>query len=100
MTIDPQPLTVPVTPVILALNNAHSIELSWLDADLLDFLVEQSFYARIGTVDAFLLAFDHTAQYDSPNYLWFSQRFPRFVYIDRVAVVPAMRGRGYARLLY
>jgi hypothetical protein len=61
------------------------IELSWLDAERLDSLVEQSFYAReIGTVDAFLLAFDHTAQYDSPNYLWFSQRFPRFVYIDRV----------------
>ena len=64
-------------------------------------MVEQSCYARkIGSADAFLLAFDHTAQYDSPNYLWFSQRFPRFVYIDRVAVAPAVRGRGYARLLY
>ena len=64
MTIDPQPLTVPVTPVILALNNAHSIELSRLDAERLDSLVEQSFYARkIGTVDAFLLALDLTAQY-------------------------------------
>jgi len=101
MTIDPQPLTVPVSLAILALNNAHSIELSRLDAERLDSLVEQSFYARkIGTVEAFLLVFDHTARYDSPNYLWFSQRFPRFVYIDRVAVAPAVRGRGYARLLY
>jgi len=29
------------------------------------------------------------------TYLWFSQRFPRFVYIDRVAIAPTMRGRGY-----
>jgi predicted GNAT superfamily acetyltransferase len=101
MTIDPQPQTASVSPAILALNNAHSIELSWLDAERLDSLVEQSCYARkIGSADAFLLAFDHTAQYDSPNYLWFSQRFPRFVYIDRVAVAPTLRGRGYARLLY
>ena len=51
MTIDPQPLTVSVSPAILALNNAHSIELSWLDAERLAYLVEQSFYARkIGTV--------------------------------------------------
>jgi len=38
--------------------------------------------------------------YDSPNYLWFRQRYPRFVYVDRVVVARAMRGRGYARLLY
>jgi uncharacterized protein len=34
------------------------------------------------------------------NYLWFQQRYSRFVYIDRVLVAPLMRGRGYARLLY
>jgi uncharacterized protein len=61
----------------------------------------QAFYAiRIGKLDAFLLALDQTVAYDSPNYLWFRQRYPRFVYIDRVVVAPAARGRGYARLLY
>ena len=43
---------------------------------------------------------DQTVAYDSPNYLWFRQRYRRFVYVDRVVVAPAARGRGYARLLY
>jgi predicted GNAT superfamily acetyltransferase len=28
------------------------------------------------------------------------RRYRRFVYVDRVVVAPAVRGRGYARLLY
>lgn len=86
---------------LLALNNAHAVELSWLEPARLSLLLDQAFYARrIGNVDAFLLALDETARYDSPNYLWFRQRYKRFVYVDRVAVAPAARGRGHARLLY
>jgi uncharacterized protein len=86
---------------VLALNNAHAVELSWLDANRLASLLEQAFYARrVGSIDAFLLAFDEHAAYDSPNYLWFRDRYPRFVYIDRVVVAVGARGRGLARLLY
>ncbi len=86
---------------ILALNNAHAVELSWLEADKMASLLRQAFYARrIGDVDAFLIALDETADYASPNYLWYRQRFARFIYIDRVVVSAAARGRGYARLLY
>ncbi len=88
-------------PIILALNNAHAVELSWLDPARLSLLLRQTFYARrIGAADAFLLALDHRAQYDSPNYLWFRERYPRFVYVDRVVVAPAARGLGLARWLY
>ena len=52
------------------------------------------------TVDAFLLAFDQDAQYDSPNFLWFRSRYPRFVYVDRIVVASSARGRGHARRLY
>jgi len=41
-------------------------------------------------------AFDQGAAYYSPNYLCFRQRYRRFVYVDRVVVAPAARGRGYA----
>ena len=51
-------------------------------------------------LDAFLLAFDQDAHYDSPNFLWFRARYPRFVYVDRIVVAIAARGRGYARRLY
>ncbi len=46
------------------------------------------------------MAFDHDADYDSPNYLWFRARYPRFVYVDRIVVAPAMRKRGLANRLY
>ena len=101
--IDPADVTArgSLGPALLALNNAHAQELSWLEPERLAHLVQQAFLAsRIGGVDAFLLAFDQDADYDSPNFLWFRSRYARFVYVDRVAVVPAARGRGYARALY
>jgi uncharacterized protein len=95
------PISSAVEPALLALNNAHAAELSWLDEDRLAMLLRRAFHARrIGAVDAFLLAFDENAIYDSPNYLWFRQRYRRFVYVDRVVVAPAARGGGFARLLY
>lgn len=103
MASDPAPnlLNDDAKRAVLALNNAHAIELSWLEAAQLDQLVQEAFYARqIGGGDAFLLAFDQRARYESPNYLWFRERYPRFVYIDRVVVAQMMRGRGYARALY
>ena len=86
---------------LLALNNDHARELSWLEPQRLEYLVSAAFLARrIGNVDAFLLAFDQDARYDSPNFLWLRARYPRFVYVDRIVVAASARGRGCARRLY
>ncbi|MEQ1953750.1 GNAT family N-acetyltransferase [Mesorhizobium yinganensis] len=86
---------------VLALNNAHAAELSWLEPDDLRHLIAQAFYAEaVGECDAFLIAFDQDADYASPNFQWFRARYRRFVYVDRVVVSPAARGRGLARTLY
>jgi predicted GNAT superfamily acetyltransferase len=91
----------PLAEALLALNNDHAQELSWLEAAKLRDLVNQAFSARrIGAVDAFLLAIDQSARYDSPNFLWFGDRYPRFVYVDRIVVAESARGRGHARRLY
>ena len=91
----------PLGKALLALNNEHARELSWLEPERLQHLMEQAFSARrIGSVDAFLLAFDQGADYDSPNFLWFRARYPRFVYVDRIVVASSARGRGHARRLY
>jgi predicted GNAT superfamily acetyltransferase len=90
-----------LTSALLALNNAHAQELSWLEPARLRHLIRQAFLARrIGDLDAFLLAFDQDADYDSPNFLWFRSRYPRFVYVDRIVVAASARGRGCARRLY
>ena len=96
-----QPLGPAYAERALALNNEHARELSWLEADRLIELVGRAFLARrIGAVEAFLLAFDQDADYDSPNFLWFRECYRRFVYVDRIVVAGSARGRGHARRLY
>lgn len=89
------------SPALAALNNAHAAELSFLSRDRFAALIDRAFLAcRIGEDDALLLTFDQDAGYDSLNFLWFRDRFDRFVYVDRIVVSPSARGRGLARRLY
>ncbi|RYF90942.1 MAG: GNAT family N-acetyltransferase, partial [Caulobacteraceae bacterium] len=70
---------------LLRLNNDHAVELSLLDAAGLRRLVGAAFLAlRAPPAEALLIAFDQDAAYDSPNFLWFRERYARFVYVDRV----------------
>jgi len=89
---------------ILALN-AESIQfLSPLDAPRLHALHAQAAYHRVAElgdrVAAFLLVLREGADYDSPNYRWFTQRYAQFLYIDRVVVDTAAQGHGLGALLY
>jgi len=84
-----------------ALNNRHARETSHLDAPAWRRLVDTAFAAL--TIDppaSLVVALDQDALYDSPNFLWFRRRYPRFVYVDRVVVAETARGRGLARALY
>lgn len=93
--------SLPLRTALLALNNEHAVELSWADEARFRSLVANACFAeRVGFADALLIAFDERARYDSPNFLWFRERYPRFVYVDRIVTSPAVRGRGIARLLY
>ncbi|HWA29837.1 MAG TPA: GNAT family N-acetyltransferase [Rhizomicrobium sp.] len=91
-------------PAILSLNEESVRFLSPMDAAALAKWAEAACYLRVveaeGQVGAFLLGFRKDADYDSPNFLWFNARFDDFVYIDRVVVAPAFRGRGLADRLY
>ena len=85
--------------------NFEAVEMtSPMDAARLAHLDAQSAYHRVvregGAVVAFLLAFREGADYDSPNYVWFAQRYPRFLYIDRVVVAATHQGRGLGAMLY
>lgn len=89
---------------ILRLNLESEHLLSPLDAERLAQLDAQAAYHRVvehdGQVAAFLLAFREGADYDSPNYRWFAERYERFVYIDRIVVASLHQGRQLGRALY
>ncbi len=89
---------------ILALNLESEALVSPTDAERLRQLDAQSAYHRVveidGQVAAFLLAFREGAEYDSPNYRWFAERYPQFLYIDRIIVSERYQGRQLGRALY
>ena len=90
-----------VTAPLLELNNRHAEQLSYLTLERMRTLVDRAFLACcVGEADALLLAFDQSADYDSPNFLWFRERHERFVYVDRIVVDSRARGRGLARAIY
>lgn len=84
-----------------ALNQLHAVELSSLSRDGFATLVSKATHAvAVADQAAFLLAFDQDADYDSPNFLWFKARYPKFLYVDRIAVATSHRRLGLARRLY
>jgi predicted GNAT superfamily acetyltransferase len=87
---------------ILELNRDSEALLSPMDAGRLRELDAAAAYHRVAgePVAAFLLAFREGAGYDSPNYRWFSQRFDRFLYVDRIAVAASARSAGLGGALY
>ena len=96
----PHPITPDLIPALHRLNQDHAVELSSLTQDKLEQLISLAAYAQCCDDGAFLLAFDQDADYDSPNFLWFRERYPRFFYVDRIVVSPLRRGEGLARFLY
>jgi predicted GNAT superfamily acetyltransferase len=88
-------------PLMLALNNAHAMEVNALTADLLAALVAVAAHARV--VDGghgFLLALNERTPVQGPNHAWFVARYPAFLYIDRIVIAAESRGLGHARRLY
>ncbi len=82
-----------------ALNNAFAKETSFLDEADWARLTDMARFA-FATPDAFVIAFDQDADYDSPNFLWFRDRYERFAYVDRIVVSDRAHGRGLGRALY
>ena len=85
---------------LLALNNAHQKETSFLTPDAWRHLISEAYDAMCMGTQGFLITFDQSADYDSTNFVWFQKKYPRFVYVDRIVVAATARGKGVARQLY
>lgn len=89
---------------ILALNAAEVEKTSPLDHAQLAGLLAMSAFSRVAVTDghvvAFVIALADGAPYRNDNYAFFSARFPRFLYVDRIVVDAGMAGRGIGAALY
>lgn len=89
---------------VLALNNAAGPTILPLDTAKVGRFFDNAEYFRIAEVDGhiagFLIALREGNDYESANFLWFRERYPAFVYIDRIVVAKPYRGLGLGRVFY
>jgi predicted GNAT superfamily acetyltransferase len=89
---------------ICALNLAEVQHTSAMDITRLAELNAISCYHKVaclgGIVSAFLLAMCNGSPYKNDNFEWFSKKYSRFLYVDRVVVSSASRGLRLGSLLY
>lgn len=99
-----RPYTPADLPAVLALNNANVPELNELDADGVARLAGMAELALVAEVDGafsgFCWTFGPGLAYESLNYVWFSERYTDFCYLDRIAVHPDFRRFGVGRGFY
>lgn len=89
---------------IVELNDAVVRDTSAMDSDRLQQLHILAFEHRVALADdrvvGFLLSMRDGAKYANDNFGWFAERYPQFVYIDRIVVDKAFAGQGIGRRLY
>ncbi|MEP7096435.1 MAG: GNAT family N-acetyltransferase [Dokdonella sp.] len=89
---------------VLAINNAAGATILPLDASALHSMYEQACYFRMAEIDGniagFLPAMREDSEYASTNFRWFKDRYPEFVYIDRIVIAKPYRGLGLGRVFY
>ncbi|MEM8497515.1 MAG: GNAT family N-acetyltransferase [Pseudomonadota bacterium] len=89
---------------ILALNEQAVPHVNSIGITQLSDLANQSFYFKVALLEnqvvGFLLCLSTSANYDSLNYQWFSQRYTEFIYVDRIVVSPDHAGLGIGKQLY
>ena len=89
---------------ILRINEAEVARTSAMDAAALERFAAMAAVLDVvesgGEVVAFLLALREGAPYANDNYAWFSARYPRFLYVDRIVVDASQAGRGIGAALY
>jgi predicted GNAT superfamily acetyltransferase len=89
---------------LLELNQSNLPHVSSVSLRDLERFHTKARYFRVaesgGKVAGFLIAFDPAADYGSPNFLWFRDRYKAFIYIDRIITAAEARREGIALRLY
>jgi len=99
-----RPATVADHAAVLALNNSQVPHVNALTADEFETIVALSAHFTVAEdpegLLGFVLCIPSGTSYWSGNYQWFSERYERFLYLDRVVVSPRLQRSGVGRAIY
>ncbi len=99
-----RPLTPADAPVVLAINEASVHHLAPLDGDEYAWFLRAATIAWGAEIDGelagFVFVLEPGVPYASRNYAWFSERYDRFAYLDRVAIDLHARRKGVGTAIY
>ena len=91
-------------PAIWRINQENVPAVGEETLDALGVIADASSVALVVEVGAvvagFCLVLPPGTDYDSPNYRYFCDRYEDFIYLDRVAISAAHRGRGLGAAMY
>ena len=91
-------------PFILNVNEVNVEVLSPMDLERTKYFCDTAEMFRVAEVDGelagFLIAVREGTDYDSENYVWFSEHYPEFLYIDRIVIDEPFRSAGVGRKFY
>ena len=90
---------------VVAINAANEPAVGRMGADKLEFFARLSPFLKVldldGAVAGMLIGLTEAqTEYESPNFEWFRRRYPKFAYVDRIAVLAHAVGRGFGQNLY
>ena len=92
-------------PFILRVNEENVEVLSPMDQEKLQFFADRAELVQVAEIDgeraAFLIGLrEGDQEYGSENYKWFSAKYPKFLYVDRIVIDEPFRSKGLGRALY
>ncbi|NIV18994.1 MAG: GNAT family N-acetyltransferase [Woeseiaceae bacterium] len=89
---------------VLTLNQSEVPHVGSVDLERMQWFAANADYFRVAVdnsiIGAYLIGLRPGSGYQSPNYLWFCERYVDFAYVDRIAVAESARRAGLASRLY
>ena len=89
---------------VLRMNNENDPAVSWLEREELEADLEVAKHALVigdEIVKGFCVTFESRLERDlGVNYKWFTERYPDFVYLDRVVIDAPHRSQRFGEALY
>ncbi len=89
---------------LLALNEDATPHVNSIPHHQMSWFIRHAAYFRVaelgGDIAGFLVGLTPDADYDSINFSWFRDRYPSFVYVDRVVVASNVRRARVGASLY